>query len=114
MDSVAIVEAFIREGLVGRNRSAVDQTVASPSVVGVTDLLQTAFADLALITLGPIFANADGSMVACFGQMHLRQVARFLHVDAVGREADVEFNGIYEITDGKISRMWVQLDFSAL
>jgi hypothetical protein len=46
--------------------------------------------------------------------MHLRQVAGFLHVTAVGREADVGFTGIFRVEAGRVAQMWTEMDFAAL
>jgi hypothetical protein len=46
--------------------------------------------------------------------MHIRQVAGFLHVSAVGREADTGFTGIFRVKAGKVAQMRVEVDFAAL
>jgi len=114
MDSTAIVEQVVRKGWVGADGSALDELVSSGRVTEILRLFHEAFTDVELTEFGPIFSNADGTMVAFFGEMHLRQVADFLHVSAVGRQADVGFTGIFRVESGQVAQMWVEMDFAAL
>jgi hypothetical protein len=114
MDSTAVVERFIREAWVGADAEALTETVSSENVKEVFVLFNSAFADVELNELGPVFSNADGSMVAFYGEMHLRQTADFLHVSAIGGQADVGFTGILGVEAERINRMWVEMDFASL
>jgi predicted ester cyclase len=114
MESTTIVERFIREAWAGADADAMTETVSSEKVKEVFVLFNSAFTDVRLNDLGPIFSDADGGMVAFYGEMHIRQVADFLHVSAVGREADTGFTGIFRVEADKIAQMWVEVDFAAL
>jgi hypothetical protein len=114
MNSTAIVEQVIRKGWVGADGSALDELVSSGRVTEILRLFHQAFTDVELSEFGPIFSNADGTMVAFFGEMRLRQVADFLHVSAVGQQADVGFAGIFRVESGQVAQMWVEMDFAAL
>jgi len=114
MNSTAIVEQVVRKGWAGADGSVLDELVSSGRVAGIFRLFHEAFTDVELTGFGPIFSNADGTMVAFFGEMHLRQVADFLHVSAVGRQAGVGFTGIFRVESGQVAQMWVEMDFAAL
>jgi hypothetical protein len=114
MDSTAIVERFIREAWVGADPTAMTETVSSAGVREIFELFNSAFTDVELNELGPVFSDAGGTMVAFYGEMHARQVAGFLHVTAVGRQADLGFTGIFRIEAEQIAQMWVEVDFAAL
>jgi hypothetical protein len=114
MNSTAIVERVVRKGWVGADGSTLDELVSSGRVTEILRLFHEAFADVELTEFGPVFSNTDGTMVAFFGEMHLRQVADFLHVSAVGRQADVGFTGIFRVESGQVAQMWVEMDFAAL
>ena len=114
MDSTAIVEQVVRKGLAGADGSVLNELVSSARVTEIFHLFHKAFTDVELTQFGPIFGNADGTMVAFFGEMHLRQVADFLHVSAVGRQADVGFTGIFRVEASQVTQMWVEMDFAAL
>jgi hypothetical protein len=114
VDGVGVVERYLREGIVAGNDDAVAETVSSQQIKDITAYFRACFTDLALTELGPIFASAGGEHVSCHGQIHMRQVQDFLHVKAVGRAADVDFTGIYQLADGKINRFWVDFDFAQL
>jgi hypothetical protein len=114
MNSTAIVEQVVRKGWVGADGSTLDELVSSGRVTEILRLFHEAFTDVELTEFGPIFSNADGTMVAFYGEMHLRQVADFLHVSAVGRQADVGFTGIFRVESGQVAQMWVEMDFAAL
>jgi hypothetical protein len=104
MDSTAIVEQVVRKGWAGADASTLEELVSPGRVTELLSLFHRAFTDVGLNEFGPIFSNADGTMVAFFGEMHLRQVADFLHVSAVGRQADVGFTGIFRVDAGKVPR----------
>jgi hypothetical protein len=114
MDSTTVVERFIRKAWADADTDAMTETVSSESVKEVFVLFNSAFTDVRLNELGPIFRDATGEMVAFYGEMHIRQVADFLHVSAVGREADAGFTGIFRVEADQISEMWVEVDFAAL
>ena len=114
MNSTAIVEQVVRKGWVGADGSTLDELVSSGRVTEILRLFHEAFTDVELTEFGPIFSNADGTMVAFFGAMHLSQVADFLHVSAVGRQAGVGFTGIFRVESGQVAQMWVEMDFAAL
>jgi hypothetical protein len=114
MNNTAIVEQVVRKGWAGADGSTLDELVSSDRVTEIIHLFHKAFTDVELTEFGPIFSNADGTMVAFFGEMHLRQVADFLHVSAVGRQADVGFTGIFRVESGQVAQMWVEMDFAAL
>jgi hypothetical protein len=114
MDSTAIVEQVVRKGWAGADASTLEELVSPGRVTELLSLFHRAFTDVGLNEFGPIFSNADGTMVAFFGEMHLRQVADFLHVSAVGRQADVGFTGIFRVDAGKVAQMWAEMDFAAL
>ena len=114
MDSTAIVEQVVRKGLAGADGSVLNELVSSARVTEIFHLFHKAFTDVELTQFGPIFGNADGTMVAFFGEMHLRQVADFLHVSAVGRQAVVGFTGIFRVEASQVAQMWVEMDFAAL
>lgn len=114
MDSTDVVERFIREAWIGADTTAMGETVSSERVKETFELFNVAFTDVKLNELGPLFSDANDSMVAFFGEMHLRQVADFLHVSAVGRQAEVGFTGIFRVEADKIAQMWVECDFAAL
>ena len=114
MDSTAIVEQVVRKGWAGADASTLEELVSPGRVTELLSLFHRAFTDVGLNEFGPIFSNADGTMVAFFGEMHLRQVADFLHVSAVGRQADVGFTGIFRVDSGKVAQMWAEMDFAAL
>ena len=114
MSSAAVVEQVVRKGWAGADGSVLDELVSSGRVAGIFRLFHEAFTDVELTGFGPIFSNADGTMVAFFGEMHLRQVADFLHVSAVGRQAGVGFTGIFRVESGQVAQMWVEMDFAAL
>jgi hypothetical protein len=114
MDSTAVVERFIREAWVGADAEALAETVSSDNVKEIFVLFNSVFTDVELNELGPVFSNADGSMVAFYGEMHLRQIADFLHVSAIGGQADVGFTGILGVEAERITQMWVEMDFASL
>jgi hypothetical protein len=114
LDSTAVVERFIREAWVGADATAMAETVSSAHVRELFELFNSVFTEVKLNELGPVFSDANGSMVAFYGEMHLRQIADFLHVSAIGREADVGFTGIFRIEAEQIAQMWVEMDFAAL
>jgi hypothetical protein len=114
MGSTTIVERFIREAWVAADTDVMAETVSAEGVKDVFVLFNSAFTDVRLNELGPIFSDAGGGMVAFYGEMHIRQVADFLHVSAVGREADTGFTGIFRVEADKITQMWVEVDFAAL
>jgi hypothetical protein len=114
MDSTAIVEQVVRNAWAGADGSVLDELVSSGRVREILRLFHTAFTDVELTEFGPVFSNADGTMVAFYGEMRLRQVADFLHVSAVGRQADVGFTGIFRVDADQVAQMWVEMDFAAL
>jgi hypothetical protein len=114
MDSTAIVEQVVRKAWAGGDTSALAELVSPGRVTEILELFHRAFTDVELNEFGPVFSNAEGTMVAFFGEMHLRQVAGFLHVTAVGREADVGFTGIFRVEAGRVAQMWTEMDFAAL
>jgi hypothetical protein len=114
MDSAAIVEQVVRKAWAGGDTSALAELVSSGRVTETLELFHRAFTDVELNEFGPVFSNAEGTMVAFYGVMHVRQVAAFLHVTAVGREADVGFTGIFRVEAGRVAQMWVEMDFAAL
>jgi hypothetical protein len=114
MDSTAMVERVIREVWAGADQAVLAELVAPGRVTDLLSLFHKAFTEVELTELEPVFGNADGTMVAFFGEMRLRQVADFLHVSAVGRRANVGFAGIFGVESGKVTRMWAEMDFAAL
>jgi hypothetical protein len=113
MDPVELVQRYIREATIGRDE-AVAADSATDNVNAMLTLFHDCFTDLRLNTLGPLFASADGAHVACSGEIHLRQIREYLHVNAVGHTADCGFVAIYHIADGKITNFWGEFDFAQL
>jgi predicted ester cyclase len=109
-----VVERYVREALIGGDQQVVAELVDSDEIPDLTAQFNAAFTDRAVNMLGPIFASADGGHVACYANVHLRQVAPFLHVNAVGSEADIDIVAIYQVDDGKITHVWVEWDMAGL
>jgi len=94
------------------------ELVNSDEIPDLTLQFNNAFTDRAVNTLGPIFASAEGGHVACYANIHLRQVAPFLHVNAVGSQAnidiDIDIVAIYQVDDDKITHVWIERDMAGL
>jgi len=41
-------------------------------------------------------------------------VAPFLHVNAVGSQADIDIVAIYQVDDDKITHVWIEWDMAGL
>ena len=114
MDIVAVVERYVREALIGGDQQVLAELVNSDEIPALTLQFNNAFTDRAVNTLGPIFASAEGGHVACYANIHLRQMAPFLHVNAVGSQADIDIVAIYQVDDDKITHVWIEWDMAGL
>ena len=114
MDNLTTVERLIRDGWVGGNTALIHATVPDGRIRATIEHFRSCFTDLSLIHLDPLIDSADGRHVSCHGSLHLRQVADFLHVKAVGRAADTDFTAIYRLEDGQVVRMWIDMDLAQL
>ncbi|GLZ77884.1 hypothetical protein Afil01_26910 [Actinorhabdospora filicis] len=114
MDIVGVVERYVREALIGGDRRVLADLVDSDEIPDLTNAFTGAFTDRSINTFGPIFPSADGQYVACYLNVHLRQVAPFLHVNAIGSAADIDIVAIYQVDDGKVTHVWVEWDMAGL
>jgi hypothetical protein len=64
MESTTVVERFIREAWAGANDTAMAETVSSAPVRQIFELFNSAFIDVNLNELGPVFSDASESMAA--------------------------------------------------
>jgi hypothetical protein len=102
--SCGAVRRYLTEALFGGDEQALRETVAEPVLQERAWLFWAAFTDRALDDVEVLFANADGTRVACHFIGNMIQVAPWLTAgtDADGRPTRVECTGTYVLHDGKI------------
>ena len=103
--SCAVVRRYLTEALFGGDERALRETVADPMLQERAWLFWAAFTDRTLDHVEVLFANADGSRVACHLTGNMIQVGPWLSVgvDPDGRPTRLECTGTYVMIDGRIA-----------
>ena len=104
--SCAVVRRYLTEALFGGDERALRDTVADPVLQERVWMFWAAFAERNLDTVDVLFANADGTRVACHLSANMIQVAPWITAASSGpdgRPALVECTGTYVIADSKIT-----------
>jgi hypothetical protein len=94
-----LVQRYLRDALFGRSEAALTETVSSEQLIGAVKLFWTAFADCTLTSLDILFANEDGSRVACYLTANVTQVGPwpFVHTAPTGRPTDMDCTATFQL-----------------
>lgn len=105
--SCLVVRRYLTEALFGGDERALRDTVADPVLQERVWMFWAAFTERSLDDVDVLFANGDGSRVACHLIGNMTQVGPWVNATVTEpdgpRPAQVECTGVYMIADGKIS-----------
>jgi limonene-1,2-epoxide hydrolase len=102
--SCLIVRRYFTEALFGGGERALLETVGDPELSERAWLFWAAFTDRTLEEIDVLFANADGSWVACHLSGTVVQQGPWITSSAPDpdQSVSVECTGTYQISDGRI------------
>jgi hypothetical protein len=100
-----VVRRYVTDALFGGDERALRDTVADPVLVERAWLFWAAFSERSLHEVDELFANADGSRVACHLTGNMIQEGPWITAAApsAGGLVMIECTGIYAVADGKIT-----------
>jgi len=101
----AVVRRYVVDALFGGDESVLTETVADPVLQERAWLFWAAFSDRSLDEIDVLFANADGSRVACHLAGNMIQEGPWITAASatVGGLVMIECTGTYVVDDGRIT-----------
>jgi len=104
--SCGVVRRYLTEALFGGDERALRETVGDPVLQERVWMFWAAFSERSLADIEVLFANGDGTRVACHISGNMIQVGPWVNTPSTelnGRPAAVECTGVYVVAEGKIA-----------
>lgn len=101
----AVVRRYLADALFGGDEQALRSTVADGALQERAWLFWAAFSERELVDLDELFANADGTRVACHFSGSLVQIGPWITAapSPNGRLTTMECTAIYVLNDARIT-----------